>query len=603
MDTTINTNGIIKILDSLVADQIAAGEVIERPAAIVKELIENSIDAKATKISIEIQGGGVERIVVIDDGIGMLKTDLKLSVERFGTSKISDTADLQNINTYGFRGEALPSIASVAKLKISTKVRNSTIGSLLTSEFGQKKQIVDFDCPEGTRVEIAELFSTIPARKKFLKSEKSESTAIRSVIADFSLARSDIQFSFFEDGKQVNMFLGGQTLYDRVIKSKLIEGAPVSVNKEIADSAGTKIIEGYITEPLSAARIGSKMRFLVNGRIVKSSLLLRAVRDGFGSFLKPGYYPTGVLRLYIPASQVDVNVHPQKTEVRFREDSNIFSFVKNSVRESLNIASKESVLIDDRKVYQLSAANIPTKTYTLNSFNQSSSFQSNFSYSKETPDISFTGETQYLETNQESINYSNTPKTDLRFLGQIFRLYLLFSNQEKFAIVDMHALHERITFYKLKKGFLERNIISKQLLFPLAFPISDFDDSSDLETKLEELKLFGLEAELRNEEVLVRSIPSVLNQDQVREIILAALSHKDQRNIDEAISEKTDQIIARLACHASLRRGDMISSEEAYALLDGLQEIELSGWCPHGRPVIWWLTEAELEKKFGRAGN
>ncbi len=599
MDTTNITNGIIKILDSLVADQIAAGEVIERPAAIVKELVENSIDAKATKISIEIQGGGVERIVVIDDGIGMLKTDLKLSVERFGTSKISDTEDLQNINTYGFRGEALPSIASVAKLKISTKVKNSTIGSLLTSEFGQKKQIVDFDCPEGTRVEIAELFSTIPARKKFLKSEKSESTAIRSVIADFSLARSDIQFSFFEDGKQVNVFLGGQTLYDRVIKSKLIEGAPVAVNKEIADSAGTKIIEGYITEPLSAARIGSKMRFLVNGRIVKSSLLLRAVRDGFGSFLKPGYYPTGVLRLYIPASQVDVNVHPQKTEVRFRDDSNIFSFVKNSVRESLNVASKESVLIDDRKVYQLSSANIPTKTYSLSSSNQ----QYQFSYNKITPDISFTGDTQYLENTQESANYSSAAKSDLRFLGQIFRLYLLFSNQEKFAIVDMHALHERITFYKLKKGFLERNIISKQLLFPLAFPVSDFDDSSDLETKLEELKLFGIEAELRNEEVLVRSIPSILNQDQVREIILAALSHKDQRNIDEAISEKTDQIIARLACHASLRRGDMISSDEAYALLDGLQEIELSGWCPHGRPVIWWLTEAELEKKFGRAGN
>jgi DNA mismatch repair protein MutL len=571
----------IKILDNLVIDQIAAGEVVERPSAIVKELVENAIDAKSSEIHIEIENGGIDSITIIDNGIGMNKADLRLCIERFGTSKISAAEDLENIASYGFRGEALPSIASVSKLTITTRKHADVFGHLLTIEGGSEPEIVKFDTKEGTRIQVKDLFYNIPARRKFLKSARSESNQIRTVISDFAFARPDIHFFYFEDGQEVQVYPGRQTLLDRVMLSKLVQGKPIEVNYSTSNSEGREIkVEGYITEPIFASRGGSKIRLLVNGRLVKSALLVRALRDAYGSFLRPGYYPSGVIRLYIDPREVDVNVHPQKTEVRFREEGQVFVALREAVSRAL-LKAGESREHTEQKSYQLGNRGISR-------------------VQEESPVVEFRGQGSLFELADTHEERNIGRESNLRFVGQIFSLYLLFEEEDSFLILDMHAGHERVTFYNLKKAFKEKSLGEQLLLVPELIPIGTFDNISNLEEKLDVLKKFGLELELRMDEVVIRSVPQFLDMKRAKDIVKSVLEFLPDKSLQALIEEKTDQIITLMACHGSLRRGKIISAEEAYALLEQIREIELGAWCPHGRPVIWIISEMELEKKFGR---
>lgn len=571
----------IRILDNLVIDQIAAGEVVERPSAIVKELVENAIDAKSSEIHIEIENGGIDSITIIDNGIGMNKADLRLCIERFGTSKISAAEDLENIASYGFRGEALPSIASVSKLTITTRKHADVFGHLLSIEGGSEPEIVKFDTKEGTRIQVKDLFYNIPARRKFLKSARSESNQIRTVISDFAFARPDIHFFYFEDGQEVQVFPGRQTLLDRVMLSKLVQGKPIEVNYSTSNSEGREIkVEGFITEPIFASRGGSKIRLLVNGRLVKSALLVRALRDAYGSFLRPGYYPSGVIRLYIDPREVDVNVHPQKTEVRFREEGQVFVALREAVSRAL-LKAGESREHTEQKSYQLGNRGISR-------------------VQEEAPVIEFKGQGSLFELAETHEERNIGGQSNLRFVGQIFSLYLLFEEEDSFLILDMHAGHERVTFYNLKKAFKEKSLGEQLLLVPELIPIGAFDNISNLEEKLDVLKKFGLELELRMDEVVIRSVPQFLDMKRAKDIVKSVLEFLPDKSLQALIEEKTDQIITLMACHGSLRRGKIISAEEAYALLEQIREIELGAWCPHGRPVIWSISEMELEKKFGR---
>jgi DNA mismatch repair protein MutL len=603
-------NKKIKILDDLLIDQIAAGEVVERPSSVVKELVENAIDAGATEISVSVLNGGISQIEIRDDGQGMSRDDLALSVERFGTSKVATGDDLLGIETYGFRGEALPSIASVSRLTITTRERGANIAHQLRIEGGGKKEVIELSAPEGTLVSIKDLFFNVPARRKFLKTERSESNAIKSVVADFALAKPEVSFYLYDDNKEVLVFPANQGLRSRITATKLIQGdaIPLKFERTYRDGshASTIRIGGYVSPPLFASRVSSKVRFIVNERVVKSPLLIRALRDGFGSFLKPGFYPSGVLMVEVPPIDVDVNVHPQKTEIRFRFESMIFSAVREATMQSLK-GSAES--LPQEKIYHLRPKEPPGQAQAEIQFIGNGSYihreiagcwdQEINKEEMRGGRVSLVEETPNLSTDAGEASRGGL-SSGVRFLGQIFKLYLLFEGKENFAILDMHAAHERVTFFSLKKSFKERSIITQELLLPINIPYSSFDSVEYLSEKLEIIKAFGIEAEVRDEEVIVRTIPSILSQDTVVEMLTSLLSEIPGSSFEHILLEKYDAYLARLACHASIRRGDAVSSEGAYALLDQLEKAELSGWCPHGRPVIWWISEAELEARFGR---
>jgi DNA mismatch repair protein MutL len=585
----------IHILDDLLVDQIAAGEVVERPASVVKELIENALDAGATGISVSMLNGGMSLIEVKDNGCGMSREDLELSIQRFGTSKVRDSEDLVTIATYGFRGEALPSIASVSALTVITKEAGAAQAYQLCLQGGGAPEIVERSAPEGTAVRIENLFYNVPARKKFLKSEKSESNAVRSVVSDFALAKPEIAFLLYENGKEIFQTSAGDSLKSRVVSGTLVQGDcfQVSLVRTYRDADKEVSVEGYLSQPLFCPRVSSKIRCIVNGRVVKSPFLFRAVRDGFGSYLKPGYYPSGVIAVTVPPEDVDVNVHPQKTEVRFRYEALLFSVVKEAVTQGLRGASDALV---EEKVYTLGSPR-----------SRAPEVQSEISFVGNGPHIRHDIASGWLSASENgtvlshaAVNEPEPAPHSLRYIGQIFKLYLLFEGRENFAIVDMHAAHERVTFFRLKKSFMNKSVPVQELLIPLCIPVGSLGDVDALEEKVAALQAFGITAEVRNDEVLIRAIPDMLHPEDLTKIGHELVSSVPSGGIQTRMEEATDQYLARLACHASLRRGAMLESAGAYALMDQLHEAENSGWCPHGRPVIWWISEDELEKKFGR---
>ncbi len=586
----------IHILDDLVVDQIAAGEVVERPASVVKELIENALDAGASDISVSVLNGGISLIEVKDDGYGMSQEDLLLSVQRFGTSKVYKSEDLIYVATYGFRGEALPSIASVSALTIITRERGSTQAYQLFLEGGRETEVSERAAPQGTTVRIENLFFNVPARKKFLKSEKSEANAIRSVVSDFALARPEVRFLLYEDGKEVFQTLGSEDLKTRILHSKLVQNDcfEISLKRPYRDSGKEVFVKGYLNQPIFSPRVGSKIRFIVNGRIVKSPLLLRAVRDGFGAYLKPGYFPCGAISLNIPPEDVDVNVHPQKTEVRFRYEALLFSVVKEAVSRGLQNTS-ESALVEE-KVYRLE----PRKS-VAQEVQSEITFVGNGSVID--PDIGREWLSTRVESNKPSCDVVDVPEPkqrNLRYIGQIFKLYLLFEGKENFAIIDMHAAHERVMFYRLKEAFMKKMVPVQELLIPVSVPLTVIDDIEDIETKMDALKAFGIHAEVRSDEVLIRAIPDMLYEEDLSKIIVDLITSVPVSGIETRIEQSVDHYLSKLACYGSVRRGAVLDSAHVYALIDQLFEAENSGWCPHGRPVIWWISANELEKKFGR---
>ena len=597
----------IKILDSQVVDQIAAGEVVEKPSSVVKELIENSIDAGAKQIQVLIENGGFDLISISDDGVGMSREDLEIAVERFATSKLRKSEDLESIITYGFRGEALPSIASVSKFSITSKKKDSDQGFYLEISESGKKTTYPAPSDFGTKINVRELFYNVPARRKFLKSEKTESNSIKSVIADFAVARPDITFIFQESDKVILSFNALDTLADRVKKLNLVQGKQVDLeyDRQFVGSSGEDCflkISGKISEPIFCPKIGSKMRFLVNGRIIKSQFLMRAVREGYQSLIKPGYFPSGLLSVEISPSEVDVNVHPQKSEVRFSNEGLLFASVRNAVQAALSKVSSESVILPkETKVYDLKSYHkAETSDQVEIKFVGNSGFTSDYisSYqSKEelsaTPNFKLL--TPVISDESQKLN---THK--LKFIGQVFKLFLVFSSNERMAIVDMHAAHERVTFYKLKKEFLDKQIRIQEMLLPITVPIDVLASLEGLEEKLEAIKVLGIDAEQRNHEIVVRGLSPLLSESSLKELLVEVIDKSPAEGVQSEINAKLDSYLARLACHGSLRRGRELKPEEAYLLMDQLEMAEISGWCPHGRPVIWWLSEEDLERQFGR---
>ncbi|MBP9839185.1 MAG: DNA mismatch repair endonuclease MutL [Proteobacteria bacterium] len=591
--TTISQQTKIRILDDIVVNQIAAGEVVERPSSVVKELVENSLDAGATEITVAITNGGKSSIEVIDNGCGMLKDDALLSIERFGTSKISSADDLLTIHTHGFRGEAIPSIAAISRFKMSTQVsEKNTSGLQIIIDGGKLKNVCEGSFPPGTRIEVKHLFFNVPARKKFLRADTTETNQIRAILTDFALAYPKIRLTLIADGKEISKISAKADFFTQAKQLKLAGANPISCNSSMVISSGEVKVSALLSSPIDCVTNSGGLRLLVNSRSVRDKLILRAIRDGFGNFLKPGRYPTGVLALEIPPEEVDVNVHPQKTEVRFRRTDMIFTAIIKAVQNGLK-----------EKNFSLSEP-INFTTTTSSPFNYTE-MKADF-FNTELP----TGSSS-PQVREEQISYPTFSEQKLsflpedlllrmKFIGQVFKCYLIFEGEDKVALVDMHAAHERVMFYQLKSQLLTSGIIKQMLLIPekVTIPFAKMENYEKFQPILEKL---GLDTDaISDNEILVRSCPSLIKNISAEKIFSELCALPEWSNWGEKVDNLWDQAVARLACHSSVRSGRELGAEESYKLLEGLKEADNSGFCPHGRPIVKLLDKSDFELMFGR---
>jgi DNA mismatch repair protein MutL len=605
----------VRRLPSDLANQIAAGEVVERPASVVKELVENALDAGASKVRVEIELGGVQRIRVTDDGSGMEEQDARLALERHATSKIAVIEDLGRITSFGFRGEALPSIASVSRFTLSTRVRGEGGGVALTVVGGGAMDVRPVGCAVGTHVEVADLFFNVPARRKFLKATSTESGHVGEVVLLAALGSPRVAFTLSRDGKVAREITRASSRKERV-QQVVSEARLEPCERE----RGPLRVEAYLAPPERARSGAVALYVFVNGRPVKDRLLTRAIAQAYGSVLEPGRYPVGVVYLALPPDLVDVNVHPQKSEVRFADARGILDALTRELHASLAHAfalpafatgqswwkpvPAQAVIADRQPIpepagYAASPGDTVADPWQLRAA---------------TPDASPGGyvvQGARLESLADSLaeGLAGAPidplfgRTgfygQLRFKAQVRAMFLLAEGPDGLYVLDQHAAAERVTFERLRGDYKERRIASQRLLIPEVLTLTP-SEHAVLEEHAEDALGLGLEVRLLSgSAVAVHAVPKILSRAHPERLVrdlVAEVGRAAKRPFNDAV----DLVLATMACHGSVRAGDVLSNEEANALLVALDAAEFAGHCPHGRPVVMRLGWGELERRVGR---
>ncbi|MBE9521457.1 MAG: DNA mismatch repair endonuclease MutL [Proteobacteria bacterium] len=634
----------IKILSEHLANQIAAGEVIERPASVVKELLENSIDAGARHISIEVEGNGTRLIRVTDDGMGMDGDDILLCLERHATSKLSASRDdknqLSSIRTLGFRGEAIPSIASVARMTLISRPENETLGTQVEIRYGKVHKVHETGCSKGTAMEVKDLFGNLPARKKFLKSSRTELYHIEESIKNYALANHSLGVTYTVN-KNVVLNLSPQTdtLEQRVrqIYGRIISGPLLPVFSENTMQSGTMDVRltGFLLPPEESFGASAKLRIFVNGRAVKDRMLSHAIAEGLSGFLLKGRSPAGVIFLSLDCREVDVNVHPTKQEIRFLRPNVIHQLLVLAVREA--ISSYQKNLKHDLFGAGLSRSKktpleIPAEGRTPGGKSTALPWDAPPKahgqpevFTRETepvfaidPDISPAVTDPRQEKScaahsapiDQTLKPSSLSAESLTPIGQFMDLYLLCEaamGKESFLVViDQHAAHERIIFEKLKKQFRENQVASQNLLFPKMLELTP-ESAEILARNQEEIKQLGLEIEeFGGDSFVIKAIPAIISQLDPEEIltgVLAQYSEPDTgRSAGRRQSDATrlDDIFSTMACKAAIKAGDQLQDLEIRELLKLMQESDAFSHCPHGRPVVRMFNGQEIKKWFHR---
>ena len=567
--------GNVHILPHDLINQIAAGEVIERPASVVKELLENALDAGSDSISAEIAGGGIDLIRVADNGHGMEEEDLEAAVLRHATSKIKEQKDLFSIYTLGFRGEALPSIFSVSKAVISTRPRESSKGLSISIEAGKVLNKSLKGMPEGTIVEIRDLFFNTPARKKFLKTTATEQRHIVDIISRYAIAYPSTRFLLTIDGRTVLNLRKDSTLEERV-KSVWGKGLRSKL-RTFSQERPSLNIHGIIATPEETRPNRSGIYTYVNNRSVRDQTLTSAIIQGFRGMLMKQRYPYAILFIDIDPLDVDVNVHPAKAEVRFRNTSAVFGLVAKTIQETFVMQHEESLPDSETtKDHFTVQESIPLlyKSRPLPAMPKESPFQKGL----------------FEET--------KTTYADKAIIGTFLSTYILLEGDLSLYIVDQHAAHERITYEKLKKIHTAQSIRSQMLLTPVVLELtpveySAFDEISSYVTAM------GIETEPFGESALaVRSIPSILDKGDITAIVLDLIHEVLQGHYNTG--DYLHNILASVACHSSIRSGDNLAGLEIAALLKDLDEIGSPLTCPHGRPLFKRIGSEEIERWIKR---
>ncbi|MDH5670660.1 MAG: DNA mismatch repair endonuclease MutL [Myxococcales bacterium] len=610
----------IAVLDDALADQIAAGEVVERPASVVKELLDNAIDAGARRLLVQIEEGGRKRIRVTDDGSGMSAEDAVLSIRRHATSKLRTRDDLMRIQTLGFRGEALPSIASVSRFELTTRTGDSVEGTRVRVEGGAAPQVSAVGCAPGTTVEVRDLFYNVPARLKFLKARNTETGHVASVCTRAALSHPELALRLECDGRKSRDFLAVRSLPERV--ATVFPGEKLTTLEEEAE--GLTLIAA-LGAP-ERARSGSRsLHLFVNGRPVRDASLARAIAFAYGSVLPPGRYPLGALSLTVPPDEVDVNVHPQKHEVRFADGKKLFDRVSRVLAKQLGTrawggpAQRDRGYWDQRLGLQrLPQEQPPRPASTAYADSESLSAGDPWGLSGRTQSAPPDGAPEPREPGHEAApgagiaeaqvarsgdQLSLEPRgffASLRFVGQVRKMLLICEGKDALYILDQHAADERIGFDRLRRAHGSGELRSQRLLFPERVELSP-SDAALVQQHTATLSRLGIDCRLLGPTTAaIHTIPALLERAPPERLLRDLLSELE-RSAERAFSDAIDMALATMACHGALRAGDVISAEQARALLENLDRVgDFAGHCPHGRPVLQTLPFDQLERKLGR---
>lgn len=587
---------MIQLLSVEVRDQIAAGEVVERPAHLVKELVENSLDAKADQIIIRVSNGA-RNLSVRDNGSGISKDQLGLALERFATSKITQTDDLWKLNSYGFRGEALASGSAVSLLTLTSRTRHADQGAYIKSEFGKLSETFDVSFDFGTEIKIEKLFENVPARLKFLKSEAAENQAVKQVIKAFALSHPTVEFKYFESDKLVLFYPKNSSWIERC-QSVLETKNQLYDTKFSSDGWQAKVA---FSSPQDVSKTSRQIWIFVQDRFVQDRALQTAITDAYRSLLMHGEYPIVVLDLKIPADQVDVNIHPTKSQVKFLNPSQAFRTVHHALRTALekapwsvqSVQSYESVtekssFINDRQVEQF------TWQTKDSSFQETHYRKKEFFPSTSISDLQNASVRPTLET------HPGGQWSRLEVIGQMGLTYIVAQNEEGLILVDQHAAHERVAFERLMSFYNSGNVQTQEFLFPLALDLSAVQVQAILE-QTESLSRMGIKIDQLGPSTLgIVSAPLFMKEANLAPLFLKLANEIIEMGSSFQFEKKLIDICATMACHSVVRAGQALSLDQMKSLLQQMDEFPLSGFCPHGRPVSIKWTLPELEKEFGR---
>lgn len=647
----------IRILPEQLANQIAAGEVVERPASVVKELVENSLDAGATRIEIEIEGAGTRLIRIIDNGEGMEEDDLLMSLERHGTSKIKTDKDLCAIATLGFRGEAIPSIGSVSKLTLSSRVRDTELGTQVMLEYGKLIRVHEIGCSYGTTVEVRNLFGNTPARRKFLRTARTELGHIEEIVKNYALGCPDISFSLRVNGRNSLYLDKTIPLEQRLGIIMRYDGPFIPLSVEQIKPL-KRSLTGFLLPPEEATTGPARLRVFVNGRAVRDRMIAHGVSEGLRGFLMKGKNPSGMIHLQLNPEEIDVNVHPAKHEIRFRNSRDVHTFLSEGVYQAMvthQQALKSKIFTKDT---QTEFSKIPLENFHFAN-NGDAGIPSDFSsipglrqrdlrisknfppennivtkaHDREeqhqqerswqsapppmAPDISNkahpshntarTSENEsaeagkkYVTGNDTQMSEATAEKHDLLVIGQFDNLYILCENNEGLLVIDQHAAHERLLYEKLRKQYLEKRIARQTLMFPETIELSLFQ-AQLIENNIEDLDRMGFSIrDFGGNTFVISAIPAIAGSINSRELLIDVLEYFGSESQSSDGGGILEDIISSMACKAAVKAGTNLSKPEIDKLLDDMIREDLFSHCPHGRPVVKQFSKEEVKKWFFR---
>ncbi|MBZ4655545.1 MAG: mismatch repair protein MutL [Thermoanaerobacter sp.] len=609
----------IHLLDEKTINKISAGEVVERPASIVKELIENSIDAGSKNITVEILEGGIPYIKVSDDGCGMNEIDAILAFERHATSKIKSDNDLYSIGTLGFRGEALASIAAVSHVTLQTKEEGALFGTKVVVEGGKVVEKTTCGCAKGCSIEVRDVFFNTPARRKFLKRPSTESMYITDVVTKLCLSHPEVSFKYVKDRKLQFITSGNGNIEDVILRlfGNEVYSSLMSASFESEDLK-LKILAGKNSLNYSNRNM---QFFYVNGRYVKNKTLSAAVDEAFKTYIPVNRYPAVFLYMEIDPRQIDVNIHPSKLEIKFSDERRIFEAVYKTIKDSLHKYNLiPEVKIEEKKnIFEIETPTISaeqTKLYFTSSDKEVEKEKKKF-------DNEFKGKNVFLKDNvlkensknssldnhlavyeeyeheKEEINKNDLAKkiSDIRIVGTLFSTYIIVEKEDVFYIIDQHAAHERILYEKFTSQY--EKIQTRQVTFPIVVELQP----RDLELVHQEKELLNklgyVFEEFGNNCIILREVPVILGQPEARQLFIDIVEKLKDKELVNKISLKEENIIM-MACKAAVKAMDNLSEKEIHKLFDDLKITENPYTCPHGRPVIIAITKTQLEKMFKR---
>ena len=634
---------MIHVLEKHVADKIAAGEVIDRPVSIIKELVENSIDAGADQITVEIRNGGKSYIRVTDNGCGIEADDMETAFLRHATSKITSVKDLDAIGTLGFRGEALASICAVARVELISKTANAKMGRRVIMEGSENLANEGIGCPEGTTVTVRDLFYNVPARQKFLSSDNGESRRIIDMVSRIALAYGDVRFTLINGKKQVFTTRGKGNVFDSIVS---VYGSDVGRDLlPVERTSGDLIVKGFVSAPSASANSRSRQIFCVNGRVISSKVLEKSLDEAYKEKLFHGRFPIAFLFLYIPPEKLDVNIHPTKKEIRFDDDFEVHDFIVKAVRQALeareslpqvrsenirqvrerdagtsvsavdtadrgeapgSIQMPEEPLQEDKPPVQVEEPKHEYKTETAAKLAEKGrEFQTGSSQvdiknilsslrneqQEQKKERSFSAETG-IRPEQKSGPFDFQ---DLNYLGSIFDTYIMACDADCFYLIDQHAAHERVFYEKLRNQYESREKISQTLMIPLQFHVAAYIAQSE-EDWIDKIRAMGYAIEdFGNKTYIVREIPAFMELEEA-ESFLSDLFQELEEKPDQKV---LDRIIMR-SCKSAVKGGDHLEAAEIDALIRDLGNCVNPFSCPHGRPTFIRMTQYEIEKMFKR---